>query len=400
MSALYLCYLGIDEPLVQTQVVAYLEGLLHGGFRPVLLTFEPRPLTREETDARRARLAARGVRWHWVRYHKRPTVPATAWDVLVGIVVGLALVRSYRVKLLHARSHVPGVMALVLKWLTGARLLFDVRGFMAEEYVDAGVWPAGGFLFRLTKRLERRLVRAADGIVVLTARAKELLQRWYPRECRGKPVRVIPCCVDLRDGRFPDAARAPGGDGLALVYVGKLGGWYLVEEMAALAAAARDAVPNFRWQVWTQSAPDLLRPALRARGLNGEVAVGTLPPEEVGRALTAADVAVSLIKPCLSKLSSSPTKVAEYLAAGLPVISTAGIGDLDDVLGGRGRGPVGVLVRELDERGYRQALAEVQELRRDPELAARCRRVAREEFDLRDVGWARYVEMYRAVAGV
>ena len=54
---------------------------------------------------------------------------------------------------------------------------------------------------------------------------------------------------------------------------------------------------------------------------------------------------MSFIKPCLSKLSSSPTKVGEYLAAGLPVISTAGIGDVDDLLTGRnngGRGPVGV----------------------------------------------------------
>ncbi len=132
MSALYICYQSVQEPLTQTQVIAYLEGLALAGHRVVLLTFEPRPLCPEETTAWRERLAAKGVDWHWLRYHKRPTVPATAWDVLAGIATGLRLIRKYKVRLVHARSHVPGLMALALKRLTGVKLLLDLRGFMAD----------------------------------------------------------------------------------------------------------------------------------------------------------------------------------------------------------------------------------------------------------------------------
>ena len=90
----------------------------------------------------------------------------------------------------------------------------------------------------------------------------------------------------------------------------------------------------------------------------------------------------------------SPTKVGEYLAAGLPVIVTAGIGDLDEHVAGR---RVGVLLRRLDEAGYRAALRALADLRADPTLATRCRDTARELYDLEAVGGPRYRALYEAV---
>ncbi len=225
MTSLYICYQGLLEPLTQTQVVPYLEGLARAGYRMVLLTFEPRPLAAAEAAAWRDKLREKGIIWHWRRYNKWPSVPATAYDVLVGILTGFWLARRYRVRLLHARVHVPGLMALVLKRLTGAKLLFDIRGFMAEEYVDAGRWRAGGVLFRLTKRVERALVRAADGLVALTRKGKELLERWYPHETRDKPFQVIPCCVDFRGlpSNGPQPVRTEPAAVRRFVYGGKFG---------------------------------------------------------------------------------------------------------------------------------------------------------------------------------
>src|SRR5688500_635228 len=86
MTSLYVCYQSILEPLTRTQVVAYLEGLTKAGCRIVLLTFEPRRLTAdEERDCRRV-LEDKEISWHWLRYHKRPSLPATLWDVLCGTI--------------------------------------------------------------------------------------------------------------------------------------------------------------------------------------------------------------------------------------------------------------------------------------------------------------------------
>src|SRR5438445_12356497 len=90
-SLLYICYLGITEPLVQTQVIPYLEGLASAGCSVALLTFEPRPLSEREHRSFRHPLRNRNIEWRTLRYHKRPALPATLTDIVIGIVYGAFL---------------------------------------------------------------------------------------------------------------------------------------------------------------------------------------------------------------------------------------------------------------------------------------------------------------------
>jgi len=102
-------------------------------------------------------------------------------------------------------------------------------------------------------------------------------------------------------------------------------------------------------------------------------------------------MAISFIKPCYSKQSSSPTKIAEYLAAGLPIVCNAGVGDLDKLIEGR---RVGALLREFTAPAYLNGLDEIEAMRDEENLAERLRGVAREEFDLVGVGRTRYRRLY------
>jgi glycosyltransferase involved in cell wall biosynthesis len=405
---LYLCYFGLREPLVQTQVLPYLRQLVRGGVRVSLLTFEPQ-LEESWTEAEladwRARLAAEGIGWHRRAYHKRPTLPATLYDVSVGARLARRLVRREGVCVLHARGHVPALMAALAKRAVGGgvRMVFDIRGFMPEEYTDAGVWPTGGYLYRGAKRIERFLLASSDAFVVLTEKAREIL---FPgatdADKLGRPVEVIPCCVDL--GRFRAAEALPREQvraelGLTgrrvVVYVGALGGWYLTEEMAELLAVAHGQDAKTFSLVLTQSSPEMIAAPLRARGVpDSDFLVRGVAPADIPRYLRAADVALSFIKPCYSKLSSSPTKLAEYLAGGLPVICNAEIGDVDAVIEGE---RVGVVVRELSRAAYGEALRAIEALRREPDAAARCRASAARHFDLEKVGGERYRRLYRRV---
>jgi glycosyltransferase involved in cell wall biosynthesis len=399
VRSLYICYFGLREPLVQTQVLPYLRELVAGGVAMSLLTFEPEMKKRWTAAAIaewRQRLRAEGIEWHLLPYHKRPTLPATLYDIARGAWRAAKIARRERVDLIHARSHVAAAMGALAKRMTGARLIFDFRGFLAEEYVDRGDWRAGGLLYRLTKRAERWLLRSADGMVVLTERAK--------RELGCAAIEVIPCCVEA--ARFADAAdsgREVLRGKLALagrvvyIYIGALGGYYLVRETAELFAAARAADPRAYALVLTQGRPEEMAAALERAGLApDDYRVLSAPPAEVPRYLHAADVAVSLIRASYPRLASSPTKFAEYLAAGLPVISTAGIGDLDVQIE---QERVGVLVRELDRAALDDAVRAIGKLRRDPELAERCREVARRLYDLHDVGGVRYRRLYDTVLG-
>src|SRR3989344_5836191 len=153
---LYISYDGLMEPLGQSQIWQYLR-LLAKDHPITLLTYEKKQdwqdaVAREnlKSEVRRA-----GVKWIPLRYHKRPTVPATAYDLWVGLVVSSYLVASRRIQIVHARSYVPSLLALALKKSFGVMFLFDMRGLWADERLDAGLWRGGSLLYRLAKYFEK-----------------------------------------------------------------------------------------------------------------------------------------------------------------------------------------------------------------------------------------------------
>jgi glycosyltransferase involved in cell wall biosynthesis len=402
---LYLCYFGLREPLVQTQVLPYMRLLVEGGMEVSILTFEPalrQSWTKEELEAEQRRLEAQGIRWFYLPYHKRPSLPATLYDVARGALLATRLLRRDGVEVLHARGHVPALMGALAKRLAGrGRMIFDIRGFMPEEYTDAGVWPANGYLYRGVKQVERYLFSASDAFVVLTQRAREIL---FPgradADVQNRPIEVIPCCVDRARFRAAEGvSREEVRRGLnverrrVIVYVGSFGGWYLTDEMTQFLAFAHQQDPRTFALILTQSAPGPVRERLRALGLrDSDFFVGQVSPAEVPRQLRAADVAISFIKSCYSKQSSSPTKIAEYLASGLPVVCNSGIGDLDELIT---TDRVGVLISVFTPAAYAKAIAELDVLGQDPTLSVRCQSSANERFNLDTVGSFKYQRLYR-----
>src|SRR6185437_9136682 len=79
---LFISYTGMLDPLGQSQVLPYLRELAKRGIRFTLISFE-RPATLadvglQECEALRQQLAADNINWHWLPYHQKPSLPATA----------------------------------------------------------------------------------------------------------------------------------------------------------------------------------------------------------------------------------------------------------------------------------------------------------------------------------
>jgi len=428
LRTLYLCYFGLREPLVQTQVLPYLRQLSASGeVKVFLLTFEPdkrRTWTAQEEADWRARLARDGIRWFSLPYHKSPSVLVTPYDILNGAWTAARLARRHRIDVLHARGHLPMAMALLARRWARVRLLFDIRGLLAEEYEEAGVWQKGSPQSRAIHAVERAGLKRAGQLIVLTRRLRNHLVEG--KLARAERIEVIPCCVDFaRFGATPEGtadggrsadesdggASAPEGarpssssasssrDAAArfeVVSAGSVTGLYLLEEMGRFFLALKRQRPDAYLRILTMSSPEQAAATLARVGLAAEdFWIGAVRPAEVPAYLRRARLGLSFRKATFSQIAASPTKIPEYLAAGLPTVCNAGIGDTDELLT---RSRTGIIVQDFDERTLNEAARAALALADDAEASARCVEAAHRHFDLVSVGGVGYRNAYRRLA--
>ncbi|MGC9418253.1 MAG: glycosyltransferase [Rhodovulum sp.] len=391
---LYLTRNGLLEPLGQSQVMSYLRGLPRD-HRISLVSFEkPEDWADEAAMARaRADCAAHGIEWRPQRFRRRPPLIAPAWGQVVMGAVALRLVLSRKVGLVHARSYLPAGIAWVLWRLTGTPFIFDMRALWPEELITAGRLRRGSVIHRMLARLERLCLRDAAGVVSLTEAAVRYLEEVYPKELSGKRIRVIPTCADL--DRFTPPSEHPE----TAVYgcVGTvLSGWFRIDWLAAFfrAVARKDA--EARFEIVTRDDADTVRARLNERGKLEALSIFASPPQLVHEAVEKHSVSVMFFTDGRSKLGSAPTRLGEVLGCGIPVVANEGVGDVAEIIR---RYRVGVIARDGSDAAMDEAVAELDQLRKDPDLATRCRQAAEDVFSL-ERGTDAYRSLYRDILGV
>ena len=117
-----------------------------------------------------------------------------------------------------------------------------------------------------------------------------------------------------------------------------------------------------------------------------------VPYEQVPNWFSLAAAGILLIKSAPSKRASAPTKLGEFLACGVPVVTTPRIGDSEELVRETG---TGVVTADLSPEGLEKALDELDALRRGGRsLVSRCRQAAEERLSLPDAvsAWAALYE--------
>lgn len=395
---LYISYTGLLDPLGQSQVLQYVLGLAHE-HRMTLLTFEkPAALADAArlTEAR-AQCEAAGVRWHHLRYHNRPNLPATLYDLVCGIRAGVRLARECGAQVVHCRSYIAGLMGLAVKRTTGAKYIFDMRGFWPDERVDGGIWHRTGLPYRMFKKVERQLFLGADHIVSLTrAGVREFSAFDYLRG-RLPPVSVIPTCTNL-DMFRPHAAKH---EGFTLGYVGSAGTWYMFDDVALAVRRVFERRSDARFLVVNKGGHAQIRATLSSAGVDlSRVEIVSVPFSEVATQISRMDAGIFFIKPAWSKRASCPTRMGEFLACGKPCLANAGVGDVEADLRETSTGvtlqvdPAGKLMTD----GLDDAIERLFQLTNEPDIMMRCRDAAVARFSLQG-GIAEYDAIYRRLAG-
>lgn len=387
-KAFYISYDGALDSLGASQILPYLSGLAESGVSFTLLTYEKRKNLCDSNRVCNLRksLKEKNIKWEVLVYHKRPSVIATGYDIIVGILKGLAVVLRDRIKVIHARSFVGALPGLILAKLFRIKFIYDMRGFWPDERVDGGLWPKNGILYRCAKRLEETFLYNADHVVCLTQEAKTITKgRSFLKGKKSFNIDLISTCADInkftikpKDKLLVEKLGIAGR--FVFVYLGSLGTWYMLDEMIDFFKIAKQLKPDSFFLLIT---PDksLAQQKIDAKKIKREdYFIEQVFYEETCRWLSLADASISFIKPLYSKKSSCPTKFGESLACGIPVIINSGIGDTERIVSDH---KIGVIVRNFSGNEYRQALERLFNESQDKAgLRDRCRKTAENYFSL------------------
>ena len=405
-NILYISYDGMTDPLGQSQVMPYVFGLRKKGYRFTLLSCEKPHRLKKHGKNIAEQFKEHDVEWVYLPYTAKPPILAKYADIYRLKRTALQLHRQRQFAMTHCRSYVSAEIGLMLKRRHGVKFMFDMRGFWVNERVDGGLWNLKNPIYRMAyhryKQKETAYLKNADAVIILTQAGKTEMLKWkvFSQNQNPPPVGVIPCSADFelfkppRDEIKKHARQLWEIDGnqLAVSYMGSIGTWYMLDEMLAFFTQLKQSHPNAVMLFLTPEPPESILPKLGKHNLqNRDVRIRFAARREVPVYMAASNFSLFFIKPSYSKISSSPTKLGEILAMGIPVVCNAGVGDVEKIVH-QTKG--GFIINDFNAPAYQKIIAQLPDLlKHDP---AEIRRLAFEYYDL-NKAVERYTEWYQKV---
>ena len=333
-SILYISYDGLTEPLGQSQIIAYIEKLAEEHEIFVISFEKPFDLTSTDHFTKiHNRLTNVGIKWIPMKYHKKPTVIASMYDIFRGIFVATYISKKNNIKILHARSYIPALIGLFVKKFLNVKLLFDIRGFWADERVELGIWNQKSNIYRVVKKVETILFKSADHIVTLTKASMPAIKELFYFGKETVPITVIPTCTDL--DRFNIKKKIIRDDHFIFGYVGSFGSSYAIEKLMGFFSSILEILPNSKLLIVNRDEHELIYESIEMNKMPSEkIEIVKSSHSEIQYHIQRMHAAYALRLSNFSNISNlarAPTKIAEYLGCGIPCVGND-IGDTKEIL--------------------------------------------------------------------
>lgn len=402
-KVLYISYDGLTDPLGQSQILPYLQILTKQGYQFTILSFEKGDRFQKEEKIIRAIVSDAGINWVPLSFTAHPPILSKIYDRFRMHQTAIRLHKETGFDLVHCRSYIAAETGLYLKKKFGLKMLFDMRGFWADEKVDNGQWNLKQAfyqrIYRHYKKKERDFLLEADGIVSLTEAAKDFLLK--QPDYKHLSITVIPTCADLAhfdfhpiDADSKDALRRQLGiaeHDKIVTYLGSVGGWYLTREMFLFFKQLQAIAPEYKMLVLTKDDPVKVKREAQSVGLGSESLIVTYSARQnLPLYLSLSTLSLFFIRNSFSKIASSPTKLAELMGMGIPVICNA-IGDTGKIIDATG---AGLLLNDFRSEDFNAVLPQIKHLEQLPREP--IRKAAKERFDLLS-GAEKYQALYRRI---
>nr|WP_302829023.1 glycosyltransferase [uncultured Bacteroides sp.] len=218
--------------------------------------------------------------------------------------------------------------AMKMKNLLNCKYIADMHGALPEEYTYNNPNIVQWRLNYIT-RLETLTSKKADYIICQSEEMKRHIAKKY--SVNKERVFVYKCGVNTKMFKLEEDKKSVirkqlgiSDNSFVFVYVGGLMKWQKIEESLMIFADTHKIVDDCKFLILTREVDTLklLLKQLNLEYLSNDVIALSSPFDKVSDYLNAADVAFLLRDNVVMNQVASPTKLAEYMACGLPVISS------------------------------------------------------------------------------
>jgi len=236
----------------------------------------------------------------------------------------LFFVVRYRINIIHARAYLSALAVWFLRKI-GIKVgfIFDMRAPYILEGIIHKRWQKSDFDYRVWEGLEREMFSSADAVVSQATGMTDYARDISPTAA----VSYIPNCIDPKLYELTIKERETGrntlgiADRFVFVYSGSFGDLHPPGFIADLYSEFRKYVPRPYFLVVTYSDPAEITQSLLNLGVPKHEFKVLHHPPTLEKILPLGDAGIGTMgRDILTTSLVLSVKVAEYLAAGLPLI--------------------------------------------------------------------------------
>jgi glycosyltransferase involved in cell wall biosynthesis len=216
------------------------------------------------------------------------------------------------------------------------KVVFDGRSAMAAEIEEYDVFPVD-YIRKNIRKFENIAVNNSDYRIAVSNQLIEYWRKYY--DYKGNNHVVIPCTLDTK--YFPDNSYhfeeekiksikkelGINENDITLVYAGSNAPWQSFQLLDKVISPILDNQPEIKLLFLSKENKDNVQ--LRNK-YNDRVIIKWVEHKDVLNYLNCADYGILLREQSVTNKVASPTKFAEYLYAGLPILISENLGDFSE----------------------------------------------------------------------
>ena len=386
-KVLYFSYDGLLDPLGQSQIVPYVSAISAAGHSLTIVSYEKVDRTREQIKFMEIKLQK--IEVNWVRLEFKSGKFWAIKRLISGVLMIRKLCRDLQPDFLHLRGFVPAVIYKLSR--SKVPFLYDFRGFALGEWVDIGKITPSSLLYRFLNRLDQKLVKSASGLVVLEECAKRLLKDTY--NVPNVPLKVIRTCTDVKRYTKWKNVHNKKSRALRFVFLGGVRFPYRPDLALMLIEKLIGHGVDCNIDFINEGDRDIIERAINLTSIPKEkVRILGCEHSKIPDILVKYDCGIVMVESSYWRRVCSPTKMGEYLASGLPVISLEGIDAIDE-LAERTVCVATVSYEALLGHFQDGRLEQILSFIRSTGINHKCQILAKAEFDL-EMASNLYIELY------